>query len=92
MPSQQVKPEHVFPRSLHLQRATLRCAQVIVGQEMRRLQERKRSVSTICCSCPSTLLSRFMDFGIRRSCAAIKHEQVKGVPDASQGNATYVEQ
>jgi hypothetical protein len=43
MPSQQVKPEHVFPRSLDRQRATLRCAQVIVRQEMRRLRERQRS-------------------------------------------------
>jgi hypothetical protein len=33
MPSQQVRPESVFPRSLDCQRATLRCAQVIVGQE-----------------------------------------------------------
>jgi hypothetical protein len=43
MPSQQVKTEHVFPRSLDRQRATLRCAQVIVGQEMCRLRERQRS-------------------------------------------------
>jgi hypothetical protein len=87
MPSQQVRTEHVFPRSLDRQRATLRCAQIIIGQEVRRLQQRQRyqcrqSASAV----PCRFRPVFMDFGgrLKRSGAAIEPKQIKGVPNASK--------